>query len=112
MSSLNIFSELFQLVWPLLAIFGLIISLRAKQRHPGQGSSLMVAGSAISVLVSIFHAVSNFSMRYDWFGYEDIAMYYSLTNILSMLAQVLFLVGLLTLINTVRSGEEAPLSRF
>ena len=111
MSDLNIFSELFQLVLPLLSLFALIVSIKAKQRHPGQGSTLMVAGSSISLLVSFFHAGVNIGMRYDLLNYENVAMFYTFTNILSILGQVLFLVGLLTLVNSITTVDEAPMNK-
>lgn len=112
MSSLNIFAELFQMVWPLLAVFGLVVSLRAKQRHPGSGSSLMVAGSAMGLLMSLAHATLNAGLRYDWFDHGNISMFYSFSNLLSILGQVLFLTGLLALINSIVTVEEAPMNRF
>jgi hypothetical protein len=111
MSDLNVFADLFQLVWPLLSVFALIVSLKAKQRHPGQGSTLMVAGSLISMLVSFFHATLNYGMRFDWLDYENVGMYYSFTNVISLLGQVLFLVGLLTLINSIVTTDEAPMNK-
>jgi hypothetical protein len=112
MSDLSVFTELFQLVWPLLSVFALIISLKAKQRHPGQGSSLMVAGSTITLLMSIFHTTMNIGMRYDWLGFENVTMYYTFTNIISVLGQVLFLMGLLTMINSISTVDEVPMSKY
>ncbi|WP_020569826.1 hypothetical protein [Neolewinella persica] len=90
MSSLNIFAEVLQLVWPMIAIFTLIVSLRAKQRHPGQGSTLMVVGSSIALLVSVVNTSMNFAMRFNWLDYDSIGMNYAFTNIISIVAQVLF----------------------
>ena len=112
MSDLNIFNDVIQLVWPMLAVFGLIVSLRAKQRHPGQGSTLMVAGSTISMLVSAFYLLRNFGMQYDWFNYDDFTMLFTFSSIASILGQVLFLVGLLTLINSIITVEEKPMDKY
>ncbi len=50
----------------------------------------MVVGSSIALLVSVVNTSMNFAMRFNWLDYDSIGMNYAFTNIISIVAQVLF----------------------
>jgi len=72
----------------------------------------MVAGAAITLLVTVVNTSMNFAMRYNWLDYDSIGMNYAFTNVISIVGRVLFLVGLLALINSITTVEEKPLSKY
>jgi hypothetical protein len=112
MRDLNVFYSVIQFVWPLLAAISLIVSLEAKQRHPGLGSTLMVAGSTLVMLISVIYLTRNFGLRYEWVEYDDYSMFFVFSDIFSVAGQLLFLMGLRHLIKSIITIEERPMLRY
>lgn len=71
----------------------------------------MVVGGALSLFVSAAQLVRNYGLRYGWFEYADIKVFFDLTVFISLVGQVLFLIGLLILVNSIITVEEKPMNR-
>lgn len=112
MSDINVFYSVIQFVWPLLAAIGLIVSLETKQRHSGQGSTLMVAGSILVLLISIIYMTRNFGIRYEWVEYDDYSKFFIFSDIFSVAGQLMFLMGLRTVIKSIITVEEKPMLKY
>jgi hypothetical protein len=112
MSDINVFYSVIQFVWPLLAAISLIVSLEAKQRHPGLGSTLMVTGSSLVVLISIVYMTRNFGLRYEWVEYDDYSKFFIFSDILSAAGQLMFLMGLRSVIKSIITVEDRPMLKY
>ncbi len=100
------FTTLMQLVWPLMAVFALIVSTLALKKHPGNGTNFMVIGSAITLLTSIANTALTVGMQNALLNLENITAAYLATGVFSLIGQVLFLLGLLLFINVARTADD------
>ncbi len=78
-------SILTQMTWPFLAIFGLIVSGVARRKHSGEGTTLMVVGSGISVLTSIANTLVSFGLQFDWFDFTAIGASFAVMSVLGLI---------------------------
>lgn len=99
-----------QYVWPLLIIFQLVISIIAFTRLGGAGPGLMLAGSVVVLLRTLYNLSSNwFGWGADYSNGIPSAHYYIMA--VSVLGRVLFLVGVLLVAQSALRQKEVPLSR-
>lgn len=99
-----------QLFWPAMAIFQLVICLKAKERVGTSATQLMVVGTIISLIMSVAEFAINFGMQFlDW-GYEYLTTWYSFSWLFSLAGSLLFLVGLYQFVNSV--GDSTRHERF
>lgn len=84
-----------QLLWPMLAIATFVICLQIQGRHKEvNGVSLMVSGSLIVMIMSLVAGFFQFMVINGDMDYSAITAFYSLRGMLSLVGQVLFLIGL------------------
>ncbi|MEM1357513.1 MAG: hypothetical protein AAGF89_04910 [Bacteroidota bacterium] len=99
-----------QLIWPAMAIFQLVICLKAKERVGTSATQLMVVGTIISLIMSVANFTTSFGLQFlDW-GYEYLTTWYSFSWLLSLAGSLLFLFGLYQFVNSV--GDSKPHERF
>jgi len=101
---------LVQLIWLALPILTFIVCLKAKERLPGQGSTLMVIGSGLHILQACANTALQFYLNTGSFGQMDISTYYMISGVVGIIGQLLFLVGLYKFIMAIgRSGNTKDL---
>jgi|GEM_PF-2596755 len=89
------------LVWLLIPVFTFFISLKAKLKLPGRGSTLMVAGSVLMVLSVVANILFKYGLVLQGildFNIDSMQIFYLISEFVSTVAQVLFLSGLYLLI--------------
>ncbi len=92
------------MIWPLLSIFELVIAVIAQNKFKHSSTGIMLAGALIGVLTSLSYPLIS---MFGYYG-EAITITYALLNIIGVVASVLFLIGLLNLVNhlaTLKQGE-------
>lgn len=88
------FFSIVQLIWPALAVFELVVAIIAQNNHKVPATNLMIAGAVVSLISAGGYQLMNFSPFYDLFEVMQVSF-----NILSYVGSILFLIGLLNLIN-------------
>lgn len=85
---------LIQMVWLVLPILTFLVCLKAKERMPGRGSSLMVLGSGLHILTALVNTIIQYLLQVGGTDFVDVSTYYMVTSAGGMVAQIVFLVGL------------------
>lgn len=95
MGSLNFFSTLLQILWPMLSVATFVVCLQVQGRHKGtNGVSLLVAGAAMVMVMSLTSAFLRVMMINGGFGFDSISSFFTLTSVVNLVGQILFIVGL------------------
>lgn len=103
------FYEVVNYIWPLLTVFQLVVSVIAVQRLGSAGAKLMLAGSALAILVSGYFFVRNY-MDLNSVYTGELELEYVASRVVSLIAQVLFLIGVLKVASQ-QIQQEEPLGR-
>ena len=96
------------LIGPAFAIVQLFISVYAQKKKRNTGSNLMVAGSLIALLhacTSSFLSYSLTSQSYDGVDHEYYASIMPYVSLLSVLAGILFLLGLALFVQSIAEDK-------
>lgn len=108
--NMSLFYDLSNYIWPALIIFQLVVSIIALQRLGGTGPLLMVIGSGITVLRTGYNLLSNWlNLAADYSGGLP-ASHFVLYGF-NTLGKILFLVGVLMMVNRVLKPREQSLGR-
>lgn len=95
MGSLNIFSTLMQLLWPILSVATFVICLQIQGRHKGtDGVFLLVAGAAMVMFMSLTNVFFQAMINSGGLDFMSISSYFSITSALNLVGQVIFVIGL------------------
>ena len=107
MGSFDFLSSIIRLAWPALAVATFVVCLQVQKRNKGAaGVSLLVAGSVLVMLVSLASNLLQFLLLNEGLDYSSISGYFSITSMVSLVGQVLFLVGLYQFGTAQRAGRE------
>jgi hypothetical protein len=94
-SSFDFLSSAINLLWPLLSIATFVICLKIQGAHKGtKGPSLMAIGSGMVMASSLINTVFRTMLMNGSMNIGPISSLFSITSLLSLVGQVLFLVGL------------------
>ncbi|MBC6992982.1 hypothetical protein QWY85_13965 [Neolewinella lacunae] len=101
----SLITLLSMLVGPAILAFGLIVCVIAHQRHRSSGTVLMLIGSTMVLLQSLFWVYANFTGLFSYSGEFDARTLGIFAGIINTVGQICFFVGLLKLVNYVRSKD-------
>jgi hypothetical protein len=98
-------SIVIQLVWLAIPVITLFVSLKARRRQPDRGGNLMVAGSAVILLTAVGNSFMHLEMLSGRYEMDFYGNYYLASNVLGVVGQVLFLIGLYRFVEAARSSD-------
>ncbi len=101
----SLITLLSMLVGPAILAFGLIVSVIAHQQHRSSGTVLMLIGSTVILLQSLFWVYANFTGLFSYDGQFDARTFGIFAGLANTFGQICFFVGLLKLVNYVRSKD-------
>ena len=90
-------------IWPLVAIFALVVSIIANNRYGHASTKLLLAGAIISLGTTIAYPLLSFLFLYtDINNYE---LVYRFMGLISLAGAVVFVAGLFAVVNYLSSPE-------
>jgi hypothetical protein len=94
------------LIWPALAIFELIVVIIAHNKYRHSSTGLLLFGAVVGMTTNIAYPVIALIPSSG----DALPLLYGITNILSLVGNLVFLVGLLQFVNylaSIKAGEGA-----
>lgn len=107
----SVFMLINGLVWPALGIFELVIAIIAHNKYKHSSTGLLLAGAVIGLITTLSYPFINLIGYYG----EAIQFFYAFLNILGIIGNLVFLVGLLNLVNhlaSIKAGDHAISENF
>lgn len=91
-------------IWPALGFFELVIAIIAQSKYKHSSTNLLQVGAGLGLVTSLSYPFINLLGVYG----DAIQIIYAILSLLGLVANLVFLIGLLNLVNylaTIKTGE-------